>query len=350
MVSFKIGSIFLLQSASLFANALGATLPKRASRCNAACSSDDTLVSLLQSQEYEAIPFCSSYLGIAASTAQVTITPTAVATIYETEYVTDVVTNVESVTVTVNAPQVDKRVADVELPADYPNWLAQSYPASRVSSACLCLTIPQSVATQTETAEAVTQTTAIIITETKTSTFLATATATATAVPTTPTNYRVGIEIFQKSTGASIGYLYTSNGLAISAAIGAAVEISFDLPSGATYAEDIHLSSATFDNFAQGVSMSQYNDAYASIATSPFTPPGTIATSTTAVTDIWTINTETKDIGLKAPTAGGIVSTLYRAGGRLYAVGDLARFNYVTSGVPSYLKYEVTLKYFTIGG
>lgn len=68
MVSFKMGGLRLLQAATLISSA--------AARCTP-CSASDKLLVLLRAQgQSEVVPFCAAFLGIPASTVEVTLTPT----------------------------------------------------------------------------------------------------------------------------------------------------------------------------------------------------------------------------------------------------------------------------------
>jgi hypothetical protein len=115
----------------------------------------------------------------------------------------------------------------------YPTWLPTTYAASRVSSACGCLSISQSVATTTTTAEAVTLTSAATVTATTTSIIHSTAIATATALPLISTR-RTKIEVLRKDTQASVGWLYNSAGPAITTDVNQAGIVDFTLSPGAT--------------------------------------------------------------------------------------------------------------------
>ncbi|KAK7431568.1 hypothetical protein QQZ08_001786 [Neonectria magnoliae] len=243
MFSTKVSGVFLLQGASLITGGLGLTVPSRG-RCSGSCSSDDELVRLLSSEDNlpEAVPFCSSYLGIAASTEVATVTPTVLATITEIDHVTVVTTQVNTVTVTAISQAPAKR--DESFP--YPEWLPQSYPESRVSSACSCLRISASVLSNTVTAEAITQTTAVTVTLTDLSTLV----ATETAVVSPPR--RLGIQAFRRDNGASMGYLYWSNGFAVGGTTASATPISFTLLNGQTYGEALRMTLASDPNAAIG--------------------------------------------------------------------------------------------------
>ncbi|OIW34842.1 hypothetical protein CONLIGDRAFT_626893 [Coniochaeta ligniaria NRRL 30616] len=150
--------------------------------CNA-----DNLLRLLRTPTNlpEALPFCSSYLHIPACTKVVgtvtptgtqystivdTISPTATSLTTEVDSIeptetlstTDVSTNTDYVTVTSQATTVTTVVVPAAARRAVKTPLAQrvteTYDASRISSACACLTIPYSVSSVTATAEPVTVT------------------------------------------------------------------------------------------------------------------------------------------------------------------------------------------------
>lgn len=154
-------------------------------------------------------------------------------------------TQVNTITI---APVSSQAPAKRDENPQYPDWLPQSYPASRVSSACNCLSIPVSVVSNTVTAEAVTLTTAVTVTETDVSTF-----ATETAIATVPK--ALGIQVFRKDTGASVGYLYWSNGPAITTTVTAAFKINFSLAKGTTYGEALRITTELSTDSALGVQM-----------------------------------------------------------------------------------------------
>ncbi|EHK16139.1 uncharacterized protein TRIVIDRAFT_65042 [Trichoderma virens Gv29-8] len=169
----------------LAASPLARAAPGRG--CSAKCNAADSLVRLLRAPSNlpEALPFCSSYLHLPASTVTVTtVTPTTTAystilsdvsptvTIYtedvdtviptrtvtvtnvhtETNVVTDTSLTTEFVTVT--AAPVQRRIVSTPLSQQ----IAQSFSPSRISSGCGCLTIPLSTTSVTATAPTVTVT------------------------------------------------------------------------------------------------------------------------------------------------------------------------------------------------
>lgn len=150
--------------------------------CNA-----DNLLRLLRTTTNlpEALPFCSSYLALPASTLVVgtatptgtllntvvnTISPTStsyttdVSSIKPTQTIstttvstrTSVSTDISQITTTATVTQVLGRRAASKTPLS--KQVTETYDASRISSACACLTIPVSIASVTSTAVAVTST------------------------------------------------------------------------------------------------------------------------------------------------------------------------------------------------
>jgi hypothetical protein len=162
----------------------------------------------------------------------------------ETSHVTELTTVVDgTVTVTVPAPAttvapLKRDIAKRSIA--YPTWLPTTYPAKRVSSACACLSIPLSAATTTATAEAATFTIPVTVTETTTNTVLSTVVATETAEPLV-SKRRVQIEVFRKDTGASVGWLYNSNGPAVASATSMAGTFNFTLIPGATTSSAVRI-------------------------------------------------------------------------------------------------------------
>ncbi|KAL7805625.1 hypothetical protein V8C26DRAFT_417676 [Trichoderma gracile] len=167
----------------LAASPLAQATPARG--CRAACNAADNLIRLLRTPSNlpEALPFCSEYLQLPASTITVeTVTPTTTAysTIFtdvfptvtiSTEHVDTViptrtvtVTNVHTETslvtdtslttafVTVTAAAVQQRAISTPLSQQ----ITQSYGSSRISSGCACLSIPISTMSVTVTAQTVT--------------------------------------------------------------------------------------------------------------------------------------------------------------------------------------------------
>jgi len=125
----------------------------------------------------------------------------------------------------------------------YPEWLPTTHPARRVSSACACLSISQAVTTDTATAEAVTITDSATVTETTTSTTTKEiAVVTVTATPA-PVKLRVKIQVLHKDNGASQGWLYYSNGPAVTSPDqqSQGSTFNFTLPPGAATASQMRI-------------------------------------------------------------------------------------------------------------
>lgn len=223
--------------------------------CRASCNADDFLRLLrTPSNLPEALPFCSKYLHLPASTTTVkTNTPTAtaystifadvspIATIYtehvdtviptrtitvtnvhtETSTVTDTLLTTEFVTITAAAAQ--KRAVSTPLS----QRITQLYGSSKISSGCACLTIPISTTSVTATARTVTVTetnqrtttapeATQILTSYRTTTLLEVVeTATidsTTVVPATTTQVSVVTSTITATAAASpTGYFYIRN-------------------------------------------------------------------------------------------------------------------------------------------
>ena len=239
---------FLLQAAALISGA--------AARCLRTCPADDPLLNLLRSEE-DSADFCRGFLGFDVSTVEVSVTPTVTvwATATETAYATEVVTEVDStITVTVPAGGSSPTTPVVKRDDAYPTWLPTSFGSKYVSKACACLSLASSVTTVTATAEAVTATSsdAVTVTEIDTTTLHATAVATVTAAPPSPVTLQRKIQVLRKSTGAFVGWLYDSNGVAVAEdlnfgdrnAKSRALNFQFTLPAGATAASQLRLTSS----------------------------------------------------------------------------------------------------------
>ncbi|KAK3372666.1 hypothetical protein B0H63DRAFT_564045 [Podospora didyma] len=351
----KTSGVLLLQAAAFFTAV--------AARCRPVCSLDDPVLVLLNSGD-AGIPFCSDFLGLPVSTVGATVTPTVLATVTETSYVTEVLTTIDgTVTVTVPVPARTTTVAPVKrddsVPSvAYPDWLPSTYKASRISSACACLSIPLSIATDTATAEPVTITAPVTITETATSTIHETAIATETALPV-PITRRTKIEILRKDTQANVGWLYYGNGPAIGTTEAQGATFSFTLDPSTTTNTQVRINFEGVTPAALGFSKEnnptnnvELEDSYGSVSNLAGTPPGSrpVLGGTNGFgkyeTDIWTINTETRMISWQWIATSGALPTIYmyRVGGRLYAVGNVNAYNSATGGVSSQ-KYEVILRY-----
>ncbi|KAK3374249.1 hypothetical protein B0T24DRAFT_290348 [Lasiosphaeria ovina] len=354
------GALALLQAVALFAIS---GVAARSSRCRPACSPDDSVVALLGSND-GSLSFCSEFLALPASTVSATVTPTVVTTLTETSYVTEAVTETDATTtVTVPAPTVPvatfspvKRGQTAQQSVAYPTWLPATYLERRVSSACACLSVPLSVTTSTATAdEAATQTEPATVTETTTTTLHATATATATAAPLA-VKRSAKIEILRKSTLDNVGWLYYSAGPAIGTAA-QAVAVSFTLDADATAGSQVRITMDGFAPLALGfvkdsnaANIVELENGYGSVANIEPTPPGSppvyVTPTSKRESDIWTVDTITRMIGWNWITTSGAPATihLYRVGGRLYPVGNVAAFNSATGGGSS-TNYEVLLRF-----
>ncbi|KAM7213445.1 hypothetical protein V8F06_011183 [Rhypophila decipiens] len=350
---------FLLQAAALISGA--------AARCLRTCPADDPLLNLLHSEE-DSSDFCRTFLGFEVSTVEVSVTPTVWATATETAHVTEVVTEVDStITVTVPAGGSSPTTVTVLKRDDaYPTWLPTSFGSKYVSKACSCLSLTSSVTTVTATAEEVTTTSdSVTVTETETTTLHTTAVATETAAPS-PVTLQRKIQVLRKSTGDVVGWLYDSNGVAVAEdsnfgdrnAKSRALNFQFTLPAGATAASQLRLTSSPgalgFKKDSHPSNIEQLENGYGSLTWVTPTPPGSGPVSEITnqhyafESDIWIVDTETGEVNWQWISNTGALSNIpvYKLGGRLYPVGDLARFNYATSGSPS-PKYEVTLKLYT---
>lgn len=133
-----------------------------------------------------------------------------------------------------SSPSVDLQKRDVE----YPPWLPTKYLPARVSSACHCLSAPLAVATRTVSDEAITITTTATITDTTTRMIHTTANAIATTTVVPPpaprlVQRRALIQVVRVSNGSPVGYLYMSNGPAITSDPTLAVVVRFNTTEGA---------------------------------------------------------------------------------------------------------------------
>ncbi len=167
----------------------------------------------------------------------------SVASITTTVVVTDVSTVFEeivTVTVAASEPAPTPKIK-AKRSIEYPDWLPSTYDTSRVSSACQCLSIAPSATTITvsATAEAVTVTEQATVTETTTSTLVTVGIVTVTATPTpTPTAnpfpQHVKIAVYRVSTGQRDGYLYLSNGPAVTTDVNTAMTVDITSTGGAS--------------------------------------------------------------------------------------------------------------------
>ncbi|KAK3385746.1 hypothetical protein B0H63DRAFT_560280 [Podospora didyma] len=348
----RTGSLLLLQAAvSIFLSEAAA------SPCRPACSPDDPLLTLINSQD-DVIPFCRDFLSLPVSTVEVTVTPTVVASVTETSYVTQITTVVDG-TVTVTVPATTTTVApakrDIAEPlVAFPDWLPTGYRPARVSSACACLSIQPSVTTAAATAEAATLTETATLAQTTVTTAHTVATVTEVAKPVPVLVKRtIKIEVLRKDTQAVVGYLYNSNGPAVSSTVAGA--FSFPLSSDLTTSSAVRIS---VDGITQVLGFSKPSSValenyYGSMTNVDPTPPGStpVKMSSNAIdfeSDIWTVNTQTKSIGWQWVSGNGAVITnvaLWRVGGRLYPVGSQAAFNTAFASVSAAAKMEVILRY-----
>ncbi|KAF3314070.1 hypothetical protein TWF173_005176 [Orbilia oligospora] len=228
-------------------------LEERSNSCNA-----DNLLRLLRTPSNlpEALPFCSSYLNLPASTVTVsTVTPTATSyttnlsnqtilftenpifslTITSTE--TSVIVTTTTLTLNAQAPaRLARRAASTKTTTAFVDKVTgTTYPPSRISSACACLTIPIDVTEVTATAPEVTETitlsstsvtsstVTLTLTEstsvTETSTVYSTVTSTTTNAPLIPTAY--ALKVVAPGTQDDGLYVYNRNENANNNGIGA---------------------------------------------------------------------------------------------------------------------------------
>lgn len=206
--------------------------------CNA-----DNLLRLLRTPSNlpQALPFCSSYLmlpgsTLTASTVITTVIDTGTQTVTSTQTipttVTDTQTTVSVATVTQTLTLTETQYAvplkERSIKGPLSETVLSSYDASRISSACGCLTIPIDVHMTTPTASVVTQTssttqtvvTTISLTETVQETTSATTTTTTSLASTTtahvtipsPTSFALysldpatGSKLYYGETGTAVG-------------------------------------------------------------------------------------------------------------------------------------------------
>lgn len=166
----------LLGVSALVCLAQGAVLVEERAACQV-----DNVVRALRRFSTDAIPFCSSYIKIpvvtVTITGSVTATNTATITIPTTTFATSTSVTVLDVTTTA---QVAKRGAIFgryrpSAVGQLPTYVSQ-YPASRISSACSCLSILPSTTTTSTTATSMTTATASV-TSTETDTVTTTTTS-----------------------------------------------------------------------------------------------------------------------------------------------------------------------------
>ncbi|KAK0732440.1 hypothetical protein B0T21DRAFT_412615 [Apiosordaria backusii] len=368
----KSGWLLLLQAATtLFSGA--------SARCNG-CKASDELLVLLRSEDVnaEALPFCSSVLGLPVSTVEVTATEEIVTTVTVATTVTEVISDISSVTVTVSAPaEVTTTTLSMQTPdkkrrrrgdttiASSPTWLPSgpsAYPDARISSACHCLdkssAIPLSTTTLTHLDPDYIISVTVPATSTVTSTLLSTVTATETLTPPgpTPTTLRnINIEVLRKDNGASVGWLYESNGPAVASSKQQAAKYDIGIPefdgveggSGAriSIVGGSSSSAVGFSAYATRPLETYYGSVSNVGLTTPHAPY-VVEGANIWASDIWAINTETKAITWNWVIPNGNVAaiSMWRIGGRIYPVGNVAAFQQSTGGTSS-AKYEVVLRY-----
>ncbi|KAK6499501.1 hypothetical protein TWF506_004131 [Arthrobotrys conoides] len=214
-------------------------LEERAS--NSGCNADN-LLRLLRAPSNlpEAIPFCSAYLALPALTTTVsTVTPTATSyttlqtnetsrftenpTVPLTLKTTETSVIVSTVTITVppqGGARLARRAKTTTSLAD--KVTGTTYPPSRISSACNCLTIPISTTSVTATADEVTETVTVLSTSSTSLTVTITSTETIleTAIDTvysTATSTEVGeptafpLKIVAPGTADDGAYVFNRN-------------------------------------------------------------------------------------------------------------------------------------------
>ncbi|OIW24429.1 hypothetical protein CONLIGDRAFT_691749 [Coniochaeta ligniaria NRRL 30616] len=157
MLFTKPSSVLLLQATAFFSGLTALSRPP--------CASNDDLLLILRSAD-ACVSFCSAFLGVPVLTCN----SCGYRDWDELCHAIEVTTEIDG-TVTVTIPKQTTTVASVRRAAKrtlaYPAWLPTTYLAQRVSSACVCLSVPVSVATSTEAA---TLTASVIATEVTTST------------------------------------------------------------------------------------------------------------------------------------------------------------------------------------
>ncbi|KAK0669056.1 hypothetical protein QBC41DRAFT_224728 [Cercophora samala] len=360
----KSGWLLLLQAATTLVSGVSA-------RCNSCKASDDLLV-LLRSEDVfsEALPFCSSVLGLPLATAQVTATEEVVTTVTVATTVTQLVSDISSVTVTVSAPIVPttqviteykKRRRDTAL-ASLPTWLPSgpdAYPDLRISSACHCLDKSSAIPLSTTTITHADPDYVITVTEPATSTvistLLSTVTATETLAPPAPssTTLSLAIQVLRKSTGEPVGWVYDSAGPAITTSQDNARRFAITLPdSTAQTSSGVRVQLVDGDSSlalgfksAGGTSRIE-TGSMDNVQLTPANAPYSCEGQTCYATDIWAVDTETQSLTWNWVVPDGSVApvALYRVGGRMYPVGNVDAFMSSTGGA-SASKYEITFRY-----
>ncbi|KAB5583234.1 hypothetical protein GE09DRAFT_1278493 [Coniochaeta sp. 2T2.1] len=366
--------------------------------CHPPCPDNDPLVVLFRAAD-DALPWCSAFFGLPVSTAIATVTPTVLTTVIETTYINKI-TTVNGGTITETSVAQITSIAPVPRRAAkrsvaYPDWLSTTFPVQSVSSACVCIKVPLSASkhTATATAPAVTLTASVTVTQTSTSTVYSTSTETSsasevsstdapasetsttdsatstaevstsestTAVPTEtaappPIQRQAKIEILRKDTQVSVGWLYYSSGPAIGQEA-QAIAVNFTLTAGATTESQVRINleglsppTLGFLKDSNPSNIVELENNYGSLSLVQPTPPGSRPVqsgSSKYESDIWIVNTETGMISWQWIATDGSSPTiyLYRVGGRMYPVGNVAAFNAATGGTSS-SKYEIVFRY-----
>lgn len=196
---------------------------------------------------------------------------------------TTITTELFSSTTTVDTPVPSiTRIEISKRDVPYPEWLPETYRTGRVSYGCKCLrrsmSTPVVTSTKTaevvtateastttdtvtdtyqstvivaETAEAVTTTEVSTTTDTMTSTSQSSVTETAEPVPSVVTK-RAMIQVFRKSTDAAVGWMYMSNGPAITSDPTLAGVVRFDVLEGVKTASQLRLTPEGYSPAALG--------------------------------------------------------------------------------------------------
>ncbi|KAK4646941.1 uncharacterized protein QC761_100278 [Podospora bellae-mahoneyi] len=368
----KSGWLLLLQAATTLISGVSA-------RCNS-CKASDELLVLLRSEDVfsEALPFCSSVLGLPLETAEVTATEEVVITVTQATTVTQVISDISSVTVTVSAPvaptsqaitvtEYKKHRRDTAL-ASLPTWLPSgedAYPDTRISSACHCLDRSSAIPLSTTTITHINPDNAVTVTEPATSTVISTlvstVTATETLAPPAPssTTISVAIQVLRKSTGQSVGWISNAASPNIATNQNSARRFTITIPDDqSTSSSGIRIQPVGGEatqalGFETAGGTTRIETYYGNMDYVPLTSanePYVCDAQFCHATDIWTLDTETGSIGWNWVIPDGSVApvVLYRVGGWMYAVGNLAAFMSSTSSAPSDTKYEITLRYVEI--
>ncbi|KAB5566699.1 hypothetical protein GE09DRAFT_1107868 [Coniochaeta sp. 2T2.1] len=203
-------------------------------------------------------------------------------------------------------------------------------------------------ASQTSTTDIATSTTEPSTSESTT------AVPTETAAPL-PIQRQAKIEVLRKDTQASVGWLYYSSGPAIGQEAQAS-SVNFTLSAGATTESRVRINleglsppTLGFLKDSNPTNIVELENNYGSLSLVQPTPPGSRPVqsgSSKYESDIWIVNTDTRMISWQWIATDGSLPTiaLYRVGGRMYPVGNVAAFNAATGGT-SASKYELLFRY-----